>query len=1021
MPDFNKSYNQKIFCEFLSKFLPDDCKFVYKELKIESGFNYFINAKLLASVDTLNNLKIIEIEHSVSEKKRITIARDLFRFLSSFAYSNALVITYSKQEQNYRFSFVTSSLDWVTEKKVKRAFSNPKRLSFLLGGDSKLHTPYNQLKEKIVNFSDLKNRFDIEVVNDEFFDNYKKLFLDLKEKLDNDKIFSSFLKRKKLSSDFFSKRLLGQIVFCYFLQKKGWLGVAENKKFGSGDQSFIRNQFTQYQKANKNFFNDFLEFFFYEGLNNQNENNYLKKIKSKIPYIGGDLFEYYEGYDWKKETLGIPNSFFSNDEQIGILDTFDLYNFTVDENADFDIDIAVDPEMLGKTFERLLNIKDRKSSGSFYTPREIVKFMNEDALTSYLSKNLYNDVKYKDLEIFVKSGSAEELYKFTKIRNNADKIDKLLKNITVCDPSVGTGAFVVEMLNLISNTRKKLDLFLNKNRDKYYFKLRAIQKSIYGVDIDKTTVEIAKLRLWLSLIIDEKNYENISALPNLDFKFMVGNSLNKSSQANLFDFEIFKEIEKLKESYLLTLSYKKKRELTKEINILYSKLNDNTEGFDYKVYFSEIFENQKGFDIIIGNPPYIRGDSEKSESEINKDEALYKKQYHDVHYGGRTNVFVYFIRKSFDICKKNGLISLIINNKWMTANYGKKLRNFLCQKKINKLINFGDLPIFEEAAAYPSILVIDNNLIERDNHKARIFDAEECIKKELESNDESVSYKNIKKYLSNLESYFRLNSQIVNSFPSDGLSWSVRSTLNSSIFVSARKKLKFKFSDKKIPIRRGIVSAANQVYIIDKNSRNEWIKSDANCKKYLKPYLKGRNIIPWKHNKIDEYIIYADRNFEITKVPKIIRNHLEKNKELLSDRTTVPKSHSWYQLQQPQMGYVDDFENKKKVVWRDMSNRSVATIVEKGVYLDATCFYIPINDKALCTWMHSDFFINYLKTITSSIKGETFRWIKQSVEQAYFYPEKMKKNLEKIYNLSINNSDISTSELNKLVNEFLEN
>ena len=133
MIDFHKPYDQQNFKEFLSDFLPEDCEFISKKLELDSSYNYFVNAKLIANVDSLHDLKIVEIEHNISEKKRITITKDLFKLLKSLAYNNALVITYSKKEENYRFSLITSAIDWITEKSVKREFSNPKRFSFLLG------------------------------------------------------------------------------------------------------------------------------------------------------------------------------------------------------------------------------------------------------------------------------------------------------------------------------------------------------------------------------------------------------------------------------------------------------------------------------------------------------------------------------------------------------------------------------------------------------------------------------------------------------------------------------------------------------------------------------------------------------------------------------------------------------------------------------------------------------------------------------------------------------------------------
>ena len=152
----------------------------------------------------------------------------------------------------------------------------------------------------------------------------------------------------------------------------------------------------------------------------------------------------------------------------------------------------------------------------------------------------------------------------------------------------------------------------------------------------------------------------------------------------------------------------------------------------------------------------------------------------------------------------------------------------------------------------------------------------------------------------------------------------------------------------------------------------------------------------------------------------VIKKHLNENKRALEDRATVPESHYWYQLMQPQVGFVNDFENLEKIVWRDISNKPVTTLVGKKIYLDMTCYYIPIPDKAMCAWMNSDFFLEYLRLISSSL-GPAVRWKKQWIEQVYFYPEKMKKQLEKIYDLSIKDPINGKLELNILINKFFKN
>ena len=216
-------YEREKFNSFLSDFLPKGVKFFSQSLDLSKDFNFFIEATLLAEIKSLNDLKIIEIEHNTSINKKVTISREIFRLMSAFAYSNALIILKSKNSSNFRFSFILSSLEWKSDKSVKKVFSEPKRLSFLLGEGIKQYTPKQQLinKGRVKNFEDLKSRFDIEIVTNEFFERYNLLYKKLNKFFNEDKNFIEFSKRKFLNVEVLSKKLLGQTVFCYFLQKKG--------------------------------------------------------------------------------------------------------------------------------------------------------------------------------------------------------------------------------------------------------------------------------------------------------------------------------------------------------------------------------------------------------------------------------------------------------------------------------------------------------------------------------------------------------------------------------------------------------------------------------------------------------------------------------------------------------------------------------------------------------------------------------------------------------------------------------
>ena len=737
MFDFSKRYEKESFKSFLVKFLPEDFIYVEKNIKLKENHKLFKTALQLGAVDSLNGLKVIQIERIKVEKSRAFITKELFKFLESIGESKVLVVTFSEKESHYRFSLITSDLNYVDETRLKRKFSNPKRLSFLLGVGSKIHTANKHLIDqgKAKDFNDLYKRFNIEIVNDEFYEHYKNLFLKLTKKLDGDKVFSTFAKKINLETSYFAKKLLGQLVFCYFLQKKGWLGVDKNKPFVNGDSSFLRNKFEEYEKDKKNFFNDFLEFFFFQGLNSQNENDFVKEINCRVPYVGGGLFEYYEGYDWKKQNLNIPNSVFSNSDKSGILDTLELYNFTVDENETIDIEISIDPEMLGRIFESLLEENIRDKRGAFYTPRLIVKDMCEKSLINYLNIKLKDKLSFNQISQFILNEKFD-VAKNESIKNNVKLIDSLLEDIKICDPAIGSGAFAVGIVNLISRLRVLLKDFVDRKykNTSYYFKRDCIENSIYGVDIDISAVEIAKLRLWLSLIVEQEDYSSTEPLPNLDYKIMQGDSLidefygykfsiNKEDKKQYSLGENPKEIDDLvnelnllQKKYVGLKQFLKRKEIkikienllikifekvtisaekfdqekTKKLKKLYN--SDNTHNhkrnfFCWELFFAEVFYIKKGFDIIIANPPYKLLDSK--DYSLDRLDELRKKDIFKPAIEGELNYFKLFIAKFLTHLNEDGVSTFIFPNSFLGDKTCSKLRKFIFDNnKLLKLISY---------------------------------------------------------------------------------------------------------------------------------------------------------------------------------------------------------------------------------------------------------------------------------------------------------------------------------------------
>src|SRR3989338_712787 len=341
-----------------------------------------------------------------------------------------------------------------------------RRFSFLVCASENTHTAQRQLLPIIKDtefkprITDLESAFSVEVVTKDFFEKYKKLFLDTNEALDTliakDAKIKADFQEKNIDTADFAKKLLGQIVFLYFLQKKGWFGVARDADWGTGPKDFLRRLFEKQIAEYDNFFNNILEPLFYEALAVERPDDFYSRFDCKIPFLNGGLFDPLGNYDWVHTDIRLPDELFSNNRKTkegdtgdGILDVFDRYNFTVKEDEPLEREVAVDPEMLGKVFENLLEVKDRKSKGTYYTPREIVHYMCQESLVNYLVTELEGKVSKEDCEKLIKYGEGvreneawveekgEETqryyYKLSEsVRANAKLIDEKLISIKVC-------------------------------------------------------------------------------------------------------------------------------------------------------------------------------------------------------------------------------------------------------------------------------------------------------------------------------------------------------------------------------------------------------------------------------------------------------------------------------------------------------------------------------------------------------------------------------------------------------------
>ncbi|NOT13787.1 MAG: hypothetical protein HOP23_18500 [Methylococcaceae bacterium] len=799
---------------------------------------YWRVGKYISPDDEEMDILIVEVKSlSKLDRSRTTLRNFAINRLKQFEKDYSLIAFYSKEDQgaDWRFSFVKIEHEAYQDDKGKvksRTELTPaRRYSFLVGEHESSYTAQKQLLPLLQadtadpTLNSIEGAFSIEKVTDEFFQQYTELYLKLSEHISKEPVLqckSEQETRQNVSR--FAKKLLGQIVFLYFLQKKGWLGVAREQSWGGGSRCFMRERFEQINQANQNYYGDFLQYLFYEALANDRKDTkdpaWYERFDCKIPFLNGGLFE--ADYDWETHAIRIRNELFHNtelnkagDTGTGILDVFDRYNFTIKEDEPLEKEVAVDPEMLGKVFENMLDVIERKSKGAFYTPREIVHYMCQESLVHYLADSV-QQVPKADLEDFIRKGhlylendrtamkadqkiaSGEQLTTKhnsglpTSIRDHAKILDEKLKNIKICDPAIGSGAFPVGLLHEIVNARLILQTLAGQNISAYELKRHCIQQSIYGVDIDASAIDIARLRLWLSLIVDENDYGKIEALPNLDYKIMQGNSLvedydgiklfnddfinqhndteaeikclreqqaklqdeflnlhkgnlltverkkelekqnnavakqinklqssliNQDAQLDLGELDIVSaakikagKLEKLHKDFFSVCTAIKKAEIRQQISILEWELIEATlqernqtdalqkiqtvkqsnekPFFLWKLNFPEVFKQRGGFDVVIGNPPYVQIQN-FSGQQIQKD---WKNQNYAT-FTKTGDIYCLFYEKGNRILRDNGILTFITSNKWMRANYGKSLRNyFLKQVAIHQLIKYGKPP-----------------------------------------------------------------------------------------------------------------------------------------------------------------------------------------------------------------------------------------------------------------------------------------------------------------------------------------
>ena len=955
---------------------------------------------MYVGVEPLQIFDVTVSDRVMMERNRVNIQRLIRAVMDQYSCAFMLFHYEDDTRWDWRFTYCRKSGN-------KEETTDSKRYTFLLGPGQSCRTATDNFmalydKRASLEIKDIEDAFNVEALSKEFFGKYKAQYeafvnymVDPANGMHQDFIDIDFdhtgmtadkiRDREEKPIRDYVKKLLGRIVFLHFLQKKGWLGVPAGKEWGEGDRDFMLKLFQNATERQKdNFLDDILEDLFAEGLDRNRSDRgdlYDTEVEGfrncRIPYLNGGLFER-DNLD--KKSSHFPASYFD-----GLLTMLSQYNFTIDENDPNDAEVGVDPEMLGRIFENLL--EDNKDKGAFYTPKEIVQYMCRESLIAYLQSDQRDEDKER-IRQFVITHDAELLGDL-----KAD-IDQKLIDVKICDPAIGSGAFPMGLLRELFFCRSAIEPNIVENAAN--IKRHIIQNNIYGVDIERGAVDIARLRFWLSLIVDEKSPE---ALPNLDFKIMQGNSLLESyegmdlsklatmsdlqiyePQRNLFgELEnqqikmVFTQTAELKEFqtnlklYFKTTGHDERARLRKAIDdyvrdtITYTldthrrgeekrieqihmspSLTDkqkkaideaetkishlkevianvkdmelpNSLFFLWHTWFHDVFSrpSKEGFDIVIGNPPYV-------EAKKLKYIASTLKGIFAI-YSGTADLSIYFNELGLNLLAGKGILSYITTNKFFNTGYGEKIRRQLSSQHINIILNFEQVEVFEDVLVSSVIF----NVSKIGKTPKNIFTYEKFYK---------LRFQEFKLQFIERQNKFGV-------YPQDYLNekeWSF-SDMSQLMLKEKIEKGNLPLKDiKGIKIYRGVTTGYNPAFIISNEQRDRLIEEDIKNKQVIKNILQGRNIRKWYYNESEDNLLQTGYDIDIEIIyPSIYKYLLQFEDELIA---RADQGIKWYNLRACK--YYGEFEKKEKIIWGLTADKWAYTLDMEQHYLPSNAYFL---------------------------------------------------------------------------------
>ena len=986
-------------------------------------------------------------------------------------FAGAFMFCFKKNESILRFSYVSEVWGFNEDGKYEKQSTNTKRFTYLLGeghGGRTAIDQFKSLKNSALTLDDITKAFSVDVLTKQF---YNDLFDWYSWAIDPEShvtfpgdTTTPDDDREGLETKII--RMITRIMFVWFIKQKQ---LVPDKIFDVDYLRLILRDFDPMSLSKGDYYNAILQNLFFATLNraivDEDGNrrgfahNASRDVKNKyryeelfsisedevielfstVPFVNGGLFECldkarsidgvektynYDGFSRNDRTFVngrfkhraiVPNVLFFEPER-GLLSILKRYNFTIEENSPEEQQVALDPELLGKVFENLLGAYNpetqesaRNSSGSFYTPREIVNYMVDESLIQYLG----------DTPV-VRSLFAEEFEPDESHRDSYNVIAERLRAVKILDPACGSGAFPMGALKRIVEVLKRI----NPEESDYKLKLAIIENCIYGSDIQCIATQISKLRFFISLICECDRDENkpnfgIPVLPNLETKFVAANSLlalkrREAVQLNVFDdtprliVEARAKLTEIRHQHFMAKSAATKRrlrdrdaQLRTELSELLSSghaidTNDALQLASWNPYdqnaVAQFFDPEwmfgitEGFDIVIGNPPYIQ---------LQKDGGSYAKLYEKCDYKtfARTgDIYGLFYERGWQLLKQGGHLCYITSNKWMRAGYGEKTREFFA-KNTNPmlLIDFAGVKIFESATVDTNILLFAKG----ENRHETV-----C----------AVTNKQNKDSVKNLSVFVQQQHSICDFAGSD--SWVILSEIEQSI----KRKIEAvgtPLKDWDIQINYGIKTGYNDAFIISTEKRDEIL---ANCAtederqrtaELIRPILRGRDIKRYGYDWAGLWLINTHNGvkgvmprIDIEEYPAV-KQHLDKYWDKISKR--ADKGDTPYNLRN--CAYVDDF-SRPKIIYPETTQGAFFVYDNNRFFLDKTCFMMVTPYAA------------FLQSVLSSKLYEyAYKKMFSSVEigaQGYQYNKHALIKLPVLYDLNLITKSISDNELYQL-------